>query len=202
MTKAVIFDTDGMVVVADKFSVKFCEEFNVPYEKVLPFFENEFQPCLIGKADLKEQVKKYLPIWGWNKPVEEFLEYWFKAEHTIDQRVVGVIGKLRESGIKCYLATNQEKYRTNYLRTQMEFDKIFDGIFSSAELGFKKSQAEFFDLVMTKIGFNKDEVQFWDDTEKNVLVAKDFGLDAKQYNSFEEFNAEMSNLIKSHSSNL
>lgn len=196
MTKAVIFDTDGMVVITDMFSVKFCEEYKVPYEIVLPFFKNEFQPCLIGKADLKEQIKPYLPKWGWNKSVEDFLEYWFKAEHKIDQRVVDVIEKLRQSGIKCYLATNQEKYRTDYLRFQMGFDKIFDKIFSSADMGYKKPQAEFFDKVMATIGLNNDEVQFWDDTEKNVLGAKEFGLDARHYNNFEEFEAEMASLIK------
>ncbi|MFH2021790.1 MAG: hypothetical protein ABIJ33_00705, partial [Patescibacteria group bacterium] len=67
MTKAIIFDTDGMVVITNMFSVKFCEEYQVSYEVVLPFFKNEFQPCLIGEADLKEQIKPYLEKWGWKK---------------------------------------------------------------------------------------------------------------------------------------
>lgn len=196
LTKAIIFDTDGMVVITDMFSVKYCEEYKVPYEDILPFFKNEFQPCLVGKADLKEQIKPYLEKWGWKKSVEDFLEYWFKAEHNIDQRVLEVIEKLKKSGIKCYLATNQEKYRTEYLRNQMGFDKIFDRIFSSADIGYKKPQLEFFDKVVAEIDLNKGEVQFWDDTEKNVLGAKDFGLDARQYKGFEDFETEMANLLK------
>ena len=198
MIKGIIFDTDGMVVITDMFSVKYCKEYNVPYEVILPFFKNEFQPCLIGKADLKEQIKPYLEKWGWKQSVEDFLDYWYKAEHNVDQRVVDEIEKLKKSGIKCYLATNQEKYRTDYIKNQMGFSKVFDQIFSSAEIGYKKPQVEFFDRVMAEIGFKKDEVQFWDDTEKNVLGAKEFGLDARRYKSFDEFQREMVNLLSNN----
>ena len=133
--------------------------------------------------------------WGWKKSVDDFLEYWFKAEHNIDKRVTDLIEKLRLVGVKCYLATNQEKYRTEYIRNQMGLGKIFDKIFSSAEVGFKKPQSEFFDKVMNEIGLEKNEVQFWDDTEKNILGAKDFGIDARRYRNFEEFQKEMSSLL-------
>jgi putative hydrolase of the HAD superfamily len=196
MTKAVIFDTDGMVVITDMFSVKYCEEYKVPYENILPFFKNEFQPCLVGKADLKEQIKPYLDKWNWKKSVEEFLEYWFKAEHHIDNRVTKTISRLKKSGIKCYLATNQEIYRTNYLKNEMGFKTIFDRIFSSAEIGYKKPQAEFFDVVVKEIGLDRNEIQFWDDTVKNVLGAKEVGLNAHLYTKFEEFESEIDNLLK------
>ena len=197
MTKAVIFDTDGMVVITDMFSVKYCDEYKVPYENILPFFKNEFQPCLIGKADLKEQIKPYLDKWGWEKSIEEFLEYWFQAEHHIDQRVIKTISQLRKSGIKCYLATNQEIYRTNYLKNEMGFKTVFDQIFSSAEIGFKKPQVEFFNVVIKEIGLDRNEIQFWDDTQKNVLAAKEAGFDAHLYTKFEEFKLEMDTLLKS-----
>jgi len=195
MIKAVIFDTDGMVVITDMFSVQYCKEYNVPYENILPFFKNEFQPCLVGKADLKEQIKPYLAKWGWKKSVDEFLGYWFKAENHIDQRVMDVISKLKQSGIKCYLATNQEKYRTEYLKKQMGFGAIFDRIFSSAEIGYKKNQSEFFSFIIKETGLKKDEIQYWDDTEKNVQGAKDFGVDARRYKNFEDFETETASLL-------
>jgi len=77
----------------------------------------------------------------------------------------------------------------------MGLGKVFDKIFSSAEIGLKKPQSEFFDRVMNEIGLEKDDVQFWDDTEKNVLGAKEFGIDARQYVNFEEFQREMSSLL-------
>lgn len=194
MIKALIFDTDGMVVVTDMFSVQYHKDYGVPNDILLPFFKNEFQLCMVGKADLKEEIKEYLPKWGWDKSVDEFLKYWFETENNVDERVVEVIKKLKNSGIKCYLATNQERYRTAYLRKEMGFDIIFDKVFSSAEIGYKKPQIEFFDAVLKEIGLNKDEVQFWDDTEKNVEGANGYGFDAKHYQNFDEFNKEISKL--------
>ena len=57
--KAVIFDTDGMIIRSEKyFSQRFSDEFNIPMEKILPFFKNEFQLCLVGKADIKTELNK------------------------------------------------------------------------------------------------------------------------------------------------
>jgi putative hydrolase of the HAD superfamily len=63
---------------------------------------------LIGKADLKEVVRPFLKEWGWEKSVEDFLDYWFKSEHKIDEELVDYIQELRKKGVNCYLVTNQK----------------------------------------------------------------------------------------------
>jgi len=194
MIKVIIFDTDGMVVNSEMFSVQYNKDYGIPMDSLLPFFKNEFQPCLIGTADLKEEIKDYLPKWGWKDSVDSFLKYWFDAENHVDKRVVEAINKLRNAGFKCYLATNQEKYRTEYLRNEMGFGEIFDKVFSSAEVGYKKPQQEFFEFVLNDIKLNKDEVQFWDDTDKNVEGAREFGFDANLYRDFDKFALKLKEL--------
>lgn len=194
MIKAIIFDTDGMTVNSEMFSVQFNKDYGVPMDNLLPFFKNEFQPCLVGRADLKKEIESYLPKWGWKDSVDKFLNYWFDAENHVDKRIVEAVEKIKKSGIKCYLATNQEKYRTQYLRNEMGFSKIFDEVFSSAEVGYKKPQPEFFEYILKEIELSKDEVQFWDDTEKNIQGAKEFGFDAQLYQNFEGFAANLNGL--------
>ena len=59
MIKTILFDVDGVVIPKKRrFSTNFSREFNVPIEKLSQFFENEFQLCLVGKADLKKEIKK------------------------------------------------------------------------------------------------------------------------------------------------
>lgn len=65
--KHLLFDLDGVVNLTEVFSQQYCREFNVPYEKNLPFFQNDFKPCLVGQADLKKVVKPWLVKWGWQK---------------------------------------------------------------------------------------------------------------------------------------
>ena len=190
--KVIIFDADGMVIRAEMFSDIFSREYNIPLNEILAFFENEFKLCLIGKADVKKELKKYLKKWQLNKPVNEFLDEWFQFEDKVDTRLIKIIKKLQKSGIKCILGTNQEKYRTRYLLDKMAFGKVFDKIFSSADIGYRKPQQEFYqfiydDLKKTLINLKKSEVLFCDDREKNVKAACDFGFEGWHYKIFKDF---------------
>ena len=101
--------------------------------------------------------------------------------------MIGLIEKLRQNSIGCYLVTNREKYRIEYMRDIMGFGKLFDGIFSSAEIGCKKPQPEFYEAVIRKLGVPKADVLCVDDTVSNVDNAKSFGLESHLFVGFEEF---------------
>lgn len=66
----------------------------------LPFFNGEFQDCLIGKADLKNVVKKYLKNWGWQKSVDDLLKEWFQFEHNIDEELADYLSSLKKKGLE------------------------------------------------------------------------------------------------------
>lgn len=197
--KAVVFDADGVVINSPGyFSDQYEKDFGVSGDVMLPFFKGRFQDCLVGKADLKEELKPLLESWQWNGSIDELLDYWFKAEHYIDERIVAEIEKLQKMGVKCYLGTRQEKYRNEYIKNEMGFGKIFDGIYSSADMGCKKPEREFFEVVATdlekKEGIKSEETVFWDDDEFNVAAAKDFGWRAYFYSNFDDFYKTMSQL--------
>ena len=189
MIKAMLFDADGMVINKPKrFSELLAEDYKVPNEKIIPFFQNEFQACLIGKIDLKDAVTPYLANWNWNGSVDDILKYWFEKENYVDKRITDLIANCRKQGIKCYLHSNQEKYRTKFMTDVMGFSKIFDDIFSSAHLGFKKPDPEFWKSVLNKISpTEKSEVLVFDDDEENFVSAKEFGFKSYLYKDFEGF---------------
>ncbi|HTL39477.1 MAG TPA: HAD family hydrolase [Methylomirabilota bacterium] len=194
MIKIILFDGDGVIINKPMlFSQHLSNDYNVPMDLILPFFAGEFQDCLVGKADLKEVVKPYLSKWGWIKSVDELLAYWFNNENYIDKRIAGVISKIRKEGIKCYLHSNQEKYRTDFMKKQMKIDAMVDGVFSSAYLGVKKPQAEFWQQAFDKIQpVKKSEVLVWDDDEENIASAAKFGFNAELYKDYSSFNQVMS----------
>jgi putative hydrolase of the HAD superfamily len=197
--KAVVFDADGVVINSpDYFSVQYQKKFGVSNDVMLPFFKGKFQDCLVGKADLKEELMPLLADWCWPGTVDELLRYWFKAEHYIDKRMVKEIETLRKRGIKCYLGTKQEKYRTEYIRKDMGFDKIFDKIYSSAEIGHKKPDKQFFEFIISDLKKNEgilpEEIMFWDDEEINIISARDLGWQGFLYNNFEDFQKVISGI--------
>src|SRR5690606_22412374 len=113
----------------------------------------------------------YLEKWGWPHSLDAFVQYWFDAEREVDARLLAAVAHARAEGIRCYLATNQERYRVEYMREQMGFDTHFDGIYSSARLGIKKPEAAFFEAITKELDVPVDQVMFWDDSQANVDAA-------------------------------
>ena len=198
MIKFILFDVDGVIIQREMyFTERFVKDFGVPFEKILPFFQNEFRLCVTGKADLKQELQKYLPLWNWNKPVEDLLNYWFSFESKTDPKILQDVKHLRASGIQCYLSANNEKYRVEYLRDVVGLGNFFDGIFSSAALGFSKSENPFWAAAHKALGAPAPtEVLVWDDDEEIVETAKKFGFNAELYKTFDAYKAKMNTILE------
>ena len=187
--KCVLYDADWVIINTEYFSVQYQRDFGIPNEKMLPFFTWDFQECLVWKLDLKEAIKPHLKDWGWEWSIDELLDYRFKSEHSIDQRIVDDINGLKWKWIKVCLATKQEQYRTNYIKKEMWFVKIFDEIYSSADIKHKKPDPKFFDYIcddLSKIWIKKDEILFIDDEEKNINSAIEVWIHAHHYKWYNE----------------
>ena len=74
----------------------------------------------------------------------------------------------------------------------MGFTEIFDRSYSSALLGCKKPDQNFFQKIFNDLeNIKKEEILFWDDKAENVKGAKEFGIYAEIYTTFEDFKAKM-----------
>lgn len=192
MIKIVLFDIDGVIINGPNFSETLEKDYGLTVEKTWPFFSNEFADCTIGKKDLKQEISRYLPSWGWKKSTQDFIDYWFESDRELNHDLILFIQKLRKKGVKCIAATNQEKHRTEYLINKLGFTNIFDDILVSAHLGTKKPDITFFNKVWVKLNQpKKNEVLFWDDREINIRVAKEFGYRAELYSTFSDFKKKM-----------
>lgn len=197
MIKAILFDADGVAIQARTrfFSERFAERQGISVDEVIPFFKNEMRLAFTDKVDLKEAVQAYLPKWKWEGSAENFLHYWFKEESPRDEEVLAYIDTLRKFSLKCYLATDREKYWSEYLVEKAKLKDHFDGFMFSYDVGFEKHFPEYFQEVLKRLSLNPEEVMYWDDDPKNVAVAKDVGLMAFDYTSLESLKKETANLV-------
>lgn len=193
MIRLLIMDADGVLINGESFANILSRDFPVDKAKEKEFFTTKFQDCLVGKADLREAIAPYLPSFGWEGTVDGFLDYWFKAEHSINEDLVRDLQKMRRLGLKVVLATNQEKYRTRYMLEHMGFKDVFDKIYSSAHLGLKKPAVDFFAHVVEDAQAVKEQVLFWDDDPNNIDGALAYGINAEFYNNLASFQQIMKN---------
>jgi len=198
MIKTIFFDCDGVIIARpERFLQRFSVEFGVPELKLWPFFQNEFLRCEIGKADLKEELIKYLPQWGWKQPVDDLLDFWFKGESRVDTDAIDYIQSLRAQGINCFLATNNEKHRAIYLLGKLKLGEAFDGFFTSAHLGCFKNQLQFWQKAYNfGVMGNKHEVLVVDDTEDVIQTVKKFGFYGHLYAGLDDLQETLDQLLK------
>ncbi|TXG77927.1 HAD family hydrolase [Candidatus Dojkabacteria bacterium] len=193
MIKYLLLDADGVIINPPyMFSTKLAKEYGITLEMTSDFFTGIFVECIEGRADLKEVLPPYLKEWGWSKTVEDFIDYWFQSEHDIDKELVKYVQEVRSKGIKCFVATNQEKHRAEYMLNELGFTNSFDKVYASSGLGYKKPDQMFFNKILSDLGkVNKKEILFWDDTVKNVESAKMFGINAEVYSNYKDFKNKM-----------
>ncbi len=187
--KCLLLDFDGVISPGRYFSEIYSEKYKVDINKILPFFENKKPLTNTNKADLKDLLQDELETWEWEGTVDELVNYWMHADSDIDDRVVKLSEKIRNSGIKIYLATDQDKYRTQFIWNERGLKNWLDGKFASHEVGFEKGNPEFFKYVMKNLKINNpDELLLVDDSSSKIESAKKVGLQTYHYKDFDLFN--------------
>jgi len=189
MIKAVLLDADGVVIKNhDYFSNRYKKDYgkSLNDDVIVNFFRNEYKQTAIGKANLKELLKERLDEWGWKGSVDELLKYWFEGEKELDDEVLRAVNKLREKGVKVCLASDNEKYRAEYLLNTVGIKPLFDDTFFSCFVGYTKSEPEFFKAIIESLNLKPEEIVYFDDDQKNVDIAKELGIDARFYDSISQ----------------
>jgi putative hydrolase of the HAD superfamily len=191
----VLLDLDGIVVKGKKgrFSERISSEYGAPIDSVLQFIKNEYALCKVGKADLRVELEKYTSQWNWPGSVDELMAYWFHGETELNEKIIKVVTELRNKGIKVYLASDNEKYRAEYILNDLGVKNYFDGHFFSYEVGYRKPEAEYYPTVLEKLSpIKPEEVMLWDDKESNLVQARNLGINTKLFTATEKFLEEMS----------
>jgi putative hydrolase of the HAD superfamily len=183
MKKVLLVDLDGVIIRGRHkyFSDRFSEEYNIPLQDIMPFFKNEYGIAARGQASLREVLPKYLDQWGWKGDIDSFLNYWFEGEKELDDNVVSAIHEVRKAGVKVYIVSDNEQERADYLNKELNFSSIVDGQFYSYQIGFKKSEQEFFKTIVDSIGVKPVDVLYIDDDPANVEIASDCGVESKVF---------------------
>jgi putative hydrolase of the HAD superfamily len=195
MIKAILLDADGVTLKDQEyFAESYSKKHNLAPEPIRLFFKEKFGQCQKGQLDLKQEIQPYLKNWGYTGTVDEYLNKWFTGGAIADEEVLALVKTIRKSGTKCYLATDQEKYRAEYINTKLNFSQLFDGTFYSCNLGHQKSEQEYFNKIATELNLNPEEIAYWDDDEANVQIAQATGIKSYFYTDIEKFKEELATL--------
>lgn len=115
--------------------------------------------------------------------IEHEIEFWSRY----DERVFAWVDALRAGGIRTGILSNLPRPLGERLRATNGFLEHFDQVTFSYELRLVKPQRAIYEHAVQGLGVAPVEALFLDDREENIEGAREAGLNAELFTSWEEF---------------
>lgn len=142
----------------------------------------------LGRIDRSEFLRRVLPEFAHEGPVEDFLNVWcdiFSPNPPIDELVAGLA-----SQIPLYLLSNISCIHREHIHANYPVFRHFrDGIYSY-EVGLMKPDPAIFQLAIKRLGVDPSSTLYIDDMPENVEAALAAGFLAVRYDHTRHGEAE------------
>ncbi|KQN74229.1 HAD-IA family hydrolase [Devosia sp. Leaf64] len=197
MTRSIIFDVDGVLVHGyharpdgKTWEGKFLIDLGIDPVR----FRDEFiydifiKKVVVGQTALVDALDRRLSSFGYKGSAIAFAQHWAARNSFPNEELLADIRRLKaRSDIKLYLATNQDHMRAQWLWQTLGLGELFDDMFYSARARAMKPMAAFFEFAAARMGPQTEIPLFFDDTQKVVEGACNFGWESVLFTSNNDF---------------
>jgi putative hydrolase of the HAD superfamily len=146
------------------------------------FLEEAFaaeKATLTGQARWVDVLRGLMARWGIEDAYEDALAVWLTIEPVVESREL--LERVRASGVRCYLATNQDIRRGRFMHENLGYADLLDGAFYSYELGLAKPDPAYFEEIVRRLDLPAGDLLFVDDNVANVDSARSVGMRAEKW---------------------
>lgn len=195
----ILFDVDGVLIHGyhAKPSLQHCWDETIETDlgidrdhfKTHFIFKDFVKKVIIGQLDLKQALETYLPTIGFHQDPQIVIDYWMEHDTKVNHDLIEKINILKKNKEnRLFIATNQEHNRARYLMDNLGFGNYFEDIFYAAKIGSLKPSVEFFTYIQDRLPQSNYPPILFDDTQKIIDAANDFGWQAYQYDTVADLN--------------
>ncbi|MEK7175663.1 MAG: HAD-IA family hydrolase [Patescibacteria group bacterium] len=174
--KNLIFDIGGVLI----FQSESCLDVNDHALKLVPgttkiIVDDCFkQRTVDGNFNEKEYfMEMYSNLINWEK-YQNIVSHLLSKEE-LNKDLVDWIDKNKGNNFRVYALSNNTIALNDVLRKKFKL-KVFDRIFSSAEIGLVKPDPKLFKYVLDEISANPEDCLFIDNTEQHIKAANALGF--------------------------
>ena len=144
----------------------------------------EEAPALTGEVRWLDVLPGLLSRWGIADAYDDVVRTWLSIEPVPESREL--IGPLRGAGVRCYLASNQDRRRARHMHEKVGYPDLLDGELYSCDLGAAKPDADYFTRALARVELPPEQVLLVDDNPRNVDAARSLGLRAECWSYHED----------------
>ncbi|MCP4162670.1 MAG: HAD-IA family hydrolase [Deltaproteobacteria bacterium] len=179
----ILFDADGVIQTTPETFIPQLKSLINEKDKADQFLNDIFTveyPFLKSGNNFDKDLSIVLKKWNVKTPLNQVLKIWELVNPVTE--IIAEIRNLQEYGIKCYLATNQQYHRAKYMRSVLNYDKLFDGSYYSYQMDSVKPEELFFQKILSGLSIHPSKILFIDDKLNNIIAARKCGIQAFQFN--------------------
>jgi len=182
----VLLTNDWHCGVEEKFQ-EYSDYFNITYDDMERGWKASFFDFMTGKISEDEFWRIFLQVAGANIiDIEHAKKLWRKYQRPIEN-VLGLLKKIKESNrYQLSALTTVSREWLDFKREKYDLDSFFEEIVSSGYSGLIKPDVGIYKLLLEKINKKPEECLFIDDSEKNLLPAKEIGMKTILFTNQEE----------------
>lgn len=184
--KNIIFDFGGVILNLDyktseqefrKLGIKDYAKLIMQIEEVHLF--DELEKGNITPEKFCDDIRSLI---GESLTDKQINDAWNSMLLDIPKRRIETLVRLKKQ-YRLFLLSNSNAIHYKIFRANLEkeygyasFDELFDKVYFSFRLGMIKPDCEIYELVLRDSGLNASETLFVEDTAKNLVPAKELGL--------------------------
>jgi HAD superfamily hydrolase (TIGR01509 family) len=177
-----VFDFGGVVIKwKDNYPIYdyVADRYEIPRAKMRRVFDLALPRLESGDVSIREFLADGLGPFGKHlREGDSPEELWTSPFERLAKLRVGtvrLVESLRKSGHRVFLFSNTSIPHVRFLK-RIGWDRLFDGVLYSCELGSLKPAPTAYARALSRIGATPSQVVFVDDKEKNVRGARKFGI--------------------------
>ena len=182
--KAIIFDLGGVILNIDyKLTIDTFKKLGI--ENATSFYGKKVQHPIFDKIEVGEVRPKafleFLQKESRKASLREVKNAWNAMLLDLPQKRLEVIKKLKNNH-KIFLLSNTNEIHINALKRILgnakwvNFTSLFDKIYLSHEIGYRKPNKEAFQIILKENNLQTREVYFIDDSLQHIKSAENLGI--------------------------
>lgn len=185
MIKAIIFDIGGVIVFNDLKTIlkKFSKELKIDFEQLYDLEKQNHEKLVLGKISIKEFCSSVRSRFDLEQDSLSLLLVWERLYSENVKLNVELIEKIKslKKTYKVGAISNMFDSTAQFHQRQKLFLFFKPFLAISCRMGVRKEDLKLFANLISSMQVKGSECLFIDDNEKNLSVAKEFGMKSLLY---------------------
>ena len=195
MTKAVIFDLDGVIVESENAHIEAEKQTFMKYGLAISAKELHSYTGTTAKAMFTKLIAKYklnTTFEEINLQKEKILFNLLKQDAEPTKGVLGLLQELKRRGIRLAIGSSSTRNLVDYILKKLDITRLFDCIIAAEDVEYSKPNPEIFLKAAIKLEISPSQCLVIEDAQLGVEAAKSAGMKCIGYRNPHSGNQDLS----------